>query len=102
MSKRIFRGMMAVTLSTLLICVGLFSAILFPYFERQLAGELQMPAPRPFTKAGTTVYEGKVTLTQAIRCTQVPESVKLVFSYQCCDSNICLSPQEDEFEVKFE
>ena len=41
MSKRIFRGMMAVTLSTLLICVGLFSAILFPYFERQLAGELQ-------------------------------------------------------------
>ena len=68
----------------------------------ELAGELQMPAPRPFTKAGTTVYEGKVTLTQAIRCTQVPESVKLVFSYQCCDSNICLSPQEDEFEVKFE
>ena len=68
----------------------------------ELAGELQMPAPRPFTKAGTTVYEGKVTLTQAIRCTQVPEIVKLVFSYQCCDSNICLSPQEDEFEVKFE
>ncbi len=40
MSKRIFKAMMAVTLTTLLVCMALFIAILFPYFETQLSDEL--------------------------------------------------------------
>ena len=40
MSKRIFRAMMAVTLTTLLVCMALFIAILFPYFETRLSNEL--------------------------------------------------------------
>ena len=32
--------MMAVTLTTLLVCMALFIAILFPYFETQLSDEL--------------------------------------------------------------
>lgn len=41
MSKRIFKAMMAVTLTTLLVCMALFIAILFPYFETQLSDELR-------------------------------------------------------------
>ncbi|HIZ31504.1 MAG TPA: PAS domain-containing protein [Candidatus Fournierella merdipullorum] len=41
MSKRIFKAMMAVTLTTLLVCMALFIAILFPYFETQLSNELR-------------------------------------------------------------
>ena len=41
MSKRIFKAMMAVTLTTLLVCMALFIAILFPYFETQLSYELR-------------------------------------------------------------
>ncbi|HJA24926.1 MAG TPA: PAS domain-containing protein [Candidatus Fournierella merdigallinarum] len=40
MSKRIFRAMMGVTLTTLVVSVALFTAILFPYFEARLANEL--------------------------------------------------------------
>ena len=40
MSKRIFKAIMAVTLTTLLVCMALFIAILFPYFETQLSDEL--------------------------------------------------------------
>ena len=40
MSKRIFQAMMAVTLTTLVVCMVLFVAILFPYFETQLSNEL--------------------------------------------------------------
>ena len=41
MSKRIFKAMMAVTLTTLLVCMALFIAILFPYFETQLSDEVR-------------------------------------------------------------
>lgn len=41
MSKRIFKAMMTVTLTTLLVCMALFIAILFPYFETQLSDELR-------------------------------------------------------------
>ena len=41
MSKRIFKAMMAVTLTTLLVCMALFIAILFPYFETRLSNELR-------------------------------------------------------------
>lgn len=41
MSKRVFKAMMAVTLTTLLVCMALFIAILFPYFETQLSDELR-------------------------------------------------------------
>ena len=67
-----------------------------------LEGGLVMPDAKPFSKTGTTVYEGEVVLTQLIRCAGQPESLKLTFSYQCCDSNICLSPQKEEFEVKIQ
>ena len=40
MSRRIFRAMMGVTLTTLVVSVALFTAILFPYFEARLANEL--------------------------------------------------------------
>ena len=40
MSKRIFRAMMAVTLTALLVCMALFTAVLFPYFENRLSTEL--------------------------------------------------------------
>lgn len=67
-----------------------------------LEGGLVMPDAKPFSKTGTTVYEGEVVMTQLIRCAGQPESVKLTFSYQCCDNNVCLSPQEKEFEVKIQ
>ena len=65
-----------------------------------LEGGMDMPAALPFGKTGTMVYEGKVTINQLVRYTQLPQSIKLVFSYQCCDSHVCLPPQKKEFEIK--
>lgn len=65
-----------------------------------LDGDMNMPAAIPFGKTGTTMYEGNVILTQCIRCNKLPESIRFTFSYQCCDSHVCLPPQEKEFEVK--
>lgn len=67
-----------------------------------LEGDVNMPAATPFGKTGTTMYEGKVTLTQLVSCDRLPESIKFTFSYQCCDSHVCLPPQEQEFEVEIE
>ena len=67
-----------------------------------LEGGLKMPAPKPFSKTGTTVYEGKVEFTQLVRCGQQPEAVRVKLSYQCCDSNICLPPKEEVMEVRMQ
>ena len=64
-----------------------------------LEGALNMPAARPFGSGGTQVYEGEATLRQLIRSKQ-SGTVKLTVSYQCCDNNICLPPQEETFEVR--
>ena len=67
-----------------------------------LEGGLKMPAPKPFSKTGTTVYEGKVEFTQLVRCGQQPEAIRVKLSYQCCDSNICLPPKEEVMEVRMQ
>ncbi len=40
MTKRIFNAILAVTLTSLAVCMGFFIAILLPYFENQLTTEL--------------------------------------------------------------
>ena len=71
MSKRIFKAMMAVTLTTLLVCMALFIAILFPYFETQLSdelrNELEYLAPN-VERDGLGYLERLGEFTRIVRC----------------------------------
>lgn len=62
-------------------------------------GETIYPMPKPFTKTGTTIYDSNVTISQNIRLTELPATVKCTVELQCCDAHVCLPPYEETFTV---
>jgi hypothetical protein len=63
-----------------------------------LAGNLQLPAFKPFTSNGTTIYENEIVFRQPIRGTGTG-GAKCMLKYQCCDDHICFPPAEEELLV---
>lgn len=65
----------------------------------KLKGETVMPTAEKFGSKGTTIYENEVKFIQFINYTQLPNKLRCKVSYQCCDSHVCLPPQEKEFNL---
>ena len=60
------------------------------------------PMAKPFTKPGTTIYEGNVTLRHSLNVSQLPTTVKVTVECQCCDAHVCLPPFEKTFTLTIE
>lgn len=65
----------------------------------ELKGEAVMPAAEKFGSKETTVYENQIKCIQFINYKHLPSQLKCKVSYQCCDSHMCLPPQEKEFKL---
>lgn len=65
-----------------------------------LEGSAQMPVAKPFGSKGTKIYEDDLTITQQVKCDEMPASLTCKVSFQCCDAHVCLPPVENEFTLE--
>lgn len=61
-------------------------------------GELQRPIGKNFEN-GIRIYEDEVVMTQRIAGSS-KDPITVTVNYQCCDSQICFTPEEKQISVK--
>ncbi|MDR2130955.1 MAG: protein-disulfide reductase DsbD N-terminal domain-containing protein [Odoribacteraceae bacterium] len=63
------------------------------------AGDTRLPAFRPFTGNGTTIYEDEITFSLEITGTGTGEAT-CTLRYQCCDAHLCMPPVEKRLTIQ--
>ena len=63
------------------------------------AGDLNVPAGMFYSQDGTTIYDGTIVFSQAVKGNS-NEAIRCKVAYQSCDKNICFPPTEKEVIVE--
>lgn len=67
----------------------------------QLSGDLKRPAFKSFGTSGTTIYEKEAIFRQEITGNGKGQVVCTV-GFQCCDSHICMPPENNEYTAEIQ
>lgn len=62
-------------------------------------GDIIYPIDKPYTDAGTTIYEGDIVFVQYLTGRAKKGQIKLKYTYQVCDEASCMPPCDGEINL---